>query len=61
VAPVQGELSLDKIKVVRNDLSETDLEVVPLRLRPKNTLAEAVPSEKDQGQAEMTLADETVD
>jgi hypothetical protein len=25
---VQGELSLDKVKVVRNDLSETDLEVV---------------------------------
>ena len=29
---VQGELSLDNIKVVRNDLSEADLEVVPLRL-----------------------------
>jgi hypothetical protein len=29
--PVQGELSLDNIKPVRNDLSETDLEVVPLR------------------------------
>ena len=29
--PVQGELSLDNIKVVRNDLSETDLEVVPLK------------------------------
>ncbi len=27
-APVQGELSLDKIKVVRNDLSDTDFEVV---------------------------------
>ncbi len=27
--PVQGELSLDKIKVVRNDLSDADLEVVP--------------------------------
>ena len=26
--PVQGELSLDKIKVVRNDLSDADLEVV---------------------------------
>ncbi len=30
---MQGELSLDKIKVVRNDLSESDLEVVPLRSR----------------------------
>jgi hypothetical protein len=27
---VQGELSLDKVKVVRNDLSETDFEIVPL-------------------------------
>jgi hypothetical protein len=26
--PVQGELSLDRIKVVRNDLSDADLEVV---------------------------------
>ena len=30
-APVQGELSLEKIKVVRNDLSDADLEVVPAR------------------------------
>ena len=29
--PVQGELSLESVKVVRNDLSESDLEVVPLR------------------------------
>jgi hypothetical protein len=29
--PVQGELSLDKIRVVRNDLSDADLEVVPAR------------------------------
>jgi hypothetical protein len=29
--PVQGELSLDKIKVVRNDLCDADLEVVPAR------------------------------
>jgi hypothetical protein len=29
--PVQGELSLDRIKVVRNDLSDADLEVVPAR------------------------------
>ena len=30
-APVQGELSLEKIKVVRNDLSDADLEVVPAK------------------------------
>lgn len=29
--PVQGDLSLDKIKVVRNDLSDADLEVVAAR------------------------------
>ena len=29
--PVQGELSLEKIKVMRNDLSESDLEVVTRR------------------------------
>ena len=29
--PVQGDLSLDKIKVVRNDLSDADLEVVTAR------------------------------
>jgi hypothetical protein len=35
--PVQGELSLDRIKVVRNDLSEADLEIVPVKisLQPK--------------------------
>ena len=29
---VQGQLALDRIKVVRNDLSDADLEVVPARL-----------------------------
>jgi hypothetical protein len=28
-APVQAEFPLDRIKVVRNDLSEADLEVIP--------------------------------
>ena len=28
-APVQGELALETVKVVRNDLSDSDLEVVP--------------------------------
>ncbi|MCU0783911.1 MAG: hypothetical protein MUF81_07645 [Verrucomicrobia bacterium] len=30
-APVQSELSLDKIQVVRNDLSDADFEVVPAK------------------------------
>src|ERR1043166_5278523 len=32
--PVQGELSLDNIKVVRNDLSDADLEVVARKVAP---------------------------
>lgn len=35
--PVQGELSLDNIKVVRNDLSDADLEVVPLKAKSNPT------------------------
>ena len=31
---VQGELVLDTVKVVRNDLNEADLEVVPARKAP---------------------------
>jgi hypothetical protein len=30
-APIQSELSLDEVKVVRNDLSDADLEVVPAK------------------------------
>ncbi len=33
-APVQAELSLDAVKVLRNDLSDVDVEVVPLKSRP---------------------------
>jgi hypothetical protein len=32
--PVQAELSLDAVKVLRNDLSDVDIEVVPLKCRP---------------------------
>lgn len=32
--PVQGELSLDNIKVMRNDLSDADVEIVPAKSRP---------------------------
>jgi hypothetical protein len=35
-APVQGELSLDNIKVMRNDLTEADVEVVPMKTRRPN-------------------------
>jgi hypothetical protein len=34
--PVQGELSLDNIKVMRNDLTEADVEVAPMKTRRPN-------------------------
>jgi len=37
--PVQGELSLDNIKVMRNDLSETDMEIVTAKSRPAKIAA----------------------
>ncbi len=35
---VQGELSLDRVRVMRNDLSDADLEVVPARTKLPPTL-----------------------
>jgi len=40
-APIQGELSLDNIKVMRNDLSEADVEVVQAKARPAKVVAAA--------------------
>jgi len=37
--PVQCELSLEKVTVVRNDLSDADVEVVPVRCAPAKSLA----------------------
>jgi hypothetical protein len=42
-APVQGELSLDNIKVMRNDLSEADVEVVPAKVRAPKVMAAPAP------------------
>jgi len=43
---VQGELSLDKVKVVRNDLSDADLEIVPLRSSTGKASAGAAPGDE---------------
>jgi len=32
--PMQAELSLDRVKVVHNDLTDVDVEVVPIKSRP---------------------------
>jgi hypothetical protein len=39
--PTQGELSLASVKVMRNDLSDADLEVVPARVRAAGAVAVA--------------------
>jgi len=41
--PVQAELSLDAVKVLRNDLSDVDVEVVPLKSRPAGDAEEPGP------------------
>jgi hypothetical protein len=41
--PVQAELSLDAVKVLRNDLSDVDVEVVPLKSRPLSSAGEPGP------------------
>jgi hypothetical protein len=43
-APIQGELSLDNIKVMRNDLSETDMEIVQAKSRPVKIVAASAPA-----------------
>jgi hypothetical protein len=45
---VQPELSLDSVKVVQNDLSDADVEVVPIKSRPavKPVIADLPPAQK---------------
>ena len=43
--PVQVELSLEKVKVVHNDLTDADVEIVPMKSRPARAAAPA-PADK---------------
>jgi len=43
-APVQGELSLDNIKVMRNDLSDADVEIVTAQMPMKARAAKKQPA-----------------
>ena len=47
-ATVQAELSLEAVRVVHNDLSDTDVEVVPIKSRPvpSKTVREVAPVEQ---------------
>jgi len=44
--PVQVELSLEKVKVVHNDLTDADVEIVPMKSRPARELSAEAPSAK---------------
>ena len=46
-SPVQGELRLERVKVVRNDLSDSDIELI--NLRPKDAAAEPKQAESRKG------------
>jgi len=47
--PMQSELSLDAVKVLRNDLSDVDVEVVPLKSRPLSDAREPGPGTAKKG------------
>jgi hypothetical protein len=59
VAPLQGELSLDKIKVVRNDLNEADVEVVPVKatVAKARTAPAAAPVVAPEPEPELVIPD----
>ena len=43
---VQAELSLDSVKVVHNDLTDADVEIVPMKSRPEKMIADLPPAKK---------------
>jgi hypothetical protein len=43
---VQAELSLDTVKVVHNDLSDADVEVVPIKSRPAPAVPDLAPAKQ---------------
>ena len=55
--PVQAELSLEKVRVVRNDLSDADLEIVPMKpVTPKPARREKPQPEKQKVETPAELA-----
>jgi hypothetical protein len=43
---VQPELSLDSVKVVHNDLTDADVEIIPMKSRPQKIVADLPPAKK---------------
>ena len=54
-SPVQAELSLDNIKVMRNDLNEADVEIMPAK-PPAPDKPEPVVRRQNSGATQMTAA-----
>ena len=47
MSPVQVELSLEKVKVVHNDLTDADVEIVPMKSRPaREPVVASLPAKK---------------
>jgi hypothetical protein len=61
--PVQGELSLDSVQVMRNDLSDTDLEIVPAKVQSLASgssskvpcLQESCMAKEEQGRSDLRV------
>ncbi len=47
--PLQAELSLDRVKVVHNDLSDVDVEIVPIKSRTASEAVEPILSRAHDG------------
>jgi hypothetical protein len=43
---VQSELSLDSVKVVHNDLTDADVEIVPIKSRPQKIIPDLPPAKR---------------
>lgn len=46
VATVQAELSLERVTVVHNDLTDADVEIVPMKSRPAPALLDSQPAKR---------------
>jgi hypothetical protein len=55
--PVQAELSLDRVRVVRNDLSDSDLEIVPARKDSSRVAAAGTESKKKTAENDCVVPD----
>lgn len=55
--PRQAELSLDRVKVVHNDLTDADVEIVPIKTRTAPAAAEPAPAPASGGDSWSRLSE----